>query len=331
MNVSESLLLKYLSDGRYHSGEELGELMGVTRTAVWKQVGKLNEQGISVESVKGKGYCIKGGLDLLDGETIRAQLSDKSSACLGKLRIELSVESTNKLAREVAEEGGATGSVLLAERQTAGRGRRGRQWQSPFGRNIYLSVVWGFDSGVEALEGLSLAVGVAVCCAAERCGASGLQLKWPNDLLFKARKVGGILLEVVGDPSGFCQVVIGVGLNTGMGADEIRNIDQPWGNLEAAAVAPIDRSVLAGCVLDELLMLLHCYERTGFAPFRSAWMDRDAFTDTPVRLLLGSREVEGVARGVSNSGALLLEEGLAGQGEVVRQYSGGEISLRSRQ
>ena len=191
-----------------------------------------------------------------------------------------------------------------------------------------MSLVWGFDSGVEALEGLSLAVGVAVCRAAERCGVKGLQLKWPNDLLWQQQKVGGILLEVIGDPAGFCQVVIGVGLNVDMPEQSAGEIDQQWTDINSIAGGKVGRSLLAGCLLDELLVLLTDYEEVGFPHYRDEWLRRDAFAGLPVKLIMVSREVEGVAKGVTDSGALCLELDGA-SGKELKEFSGGEISLRA--
>lgn len=320
---SEAKLLEYLAAGHYCSGEELGQLLGVSRTAVWKQVNKLSEMGVEIESVKGRGYRIAGGLSLLSEPVIRQQLSALSAQRLSVLTLEQSTASTNQLARLQAEQGDATGLSVFAEQQTAGRGRRGRNWVSPFGRNIYLSMVWGFDTGVEALEGLSLAVGVAMCRAVERCGVAGIQLKWPNDLLWRGQKVGGILLEVIGDPAGFCQVIVGVGINVNMHDQVAEAIDQQWTDINKIAGATVDRSVLAGCVLDELLQLLGDYEQSGFAAYRREWLSRDAFADQPVKLIMVNKEVAGVARGVGDSGALCLEVDGG-----IEQFSGGEISLR---
>ena len=209
-------LLQILSDGEYHSGEELGQLLGISRTAIWKQMQKVESLGLPVDSQKGCGYRISGGLDLLFHDDVHGQLSQKAKGLLKKLEIESTVASTNELAKQRAETENASGLVVLAEQQTQGRGRRGRQWVSPYGCNLYLSLVWGFDGGVSALEGLSLAVGIAVQKAVARIGGQSLELKWPNDLLWQQRKIGGILLEVIGDPAGFCQVIIGIGLNVDM-------------------------------------------------------------------------------------------------------------------
>ncbi len=316
-------LLHTLADGEYHSGEELGRLLGISRTAIWKQMQKIEALGLSVESQKGCGYRIIGGLDLLVERKLSDHLSVASKALVKKLQLESPVTSTNELARQQAEAGDASGIVILAEQQTAGRGRRGREWISPYGSNLYLSLVWGFDGGVQAIEGLSLAVGVAVRRAAVRFGIESLTLKWPNDLLWEKRKVGGILLEIIGDPAGFCQVVIGVGINVGMPKVHAKGIDQKWSDLSQLTEERVGRNELAGVLVDQLLLLLGNYHEVGFAAYREEWIRYDAYANQPVKLLLMSKEKEGVARGVNETGALRLEV----DGEI-QAFSGGEISLR---
>jgi BirA family biotin operon repressor/biotin-[acetyl-CoA-carboxylase] ligase len=316
-------LLRVLSDGEFHSGEELGRLLGISRAAIWKQVHKIESLGLSIESQKGCGYRIKGGLNLLTEKSLLNQLSNRSLQLLVDLQIHSSVTSTNELARNFAEKKDSTGLVVLAERQTNGRGRRGRHWVSPYGCNLYMSLVWGFDGGVKALEGLSLAVAVAVKQAIGRCGIDELKVKWPNDLLWEKRKVGGILLEVIGDPSGFCQGVIGVGLNLRMPNAYSGDIEQPWANLDELYGQEINRNALAGNVLDELLTLLSDYHEKGFGCYREEWMRSDAYAGERVTLLLMNQRVEGIARGVDTTGALLLE-----MDSGVESFSGGEISLR---
>lgn len=319
-------LLAILADGEYHSGEELGRSLGISRTAVWKQVQKLAECGLQIESQKGCGYRLPGGLDLLDPE----QLERGVSCCPHKVRPHLSVQgvvtSTNELARAAAESGDATGRVFLAEQQTSGRGRRGRQWISPMGRNIYLSVVWGFDGGVQALEGLSLAIGVAVKQALESRGVSGLEFKWPNDLLWQKKKLGGILLEVLGDPAGFCQVVVGVGINLNMPATSGELIGQDWVDVNQILAQPVGRNDLAAALVNEIFSLLAEYHERGFTACRQEWLRHDAFANQPVTLMLMNKTVQGVARGVDESGALLVETD-----EGLQTFSGGEISLRGRE
>lgn len=319
-----SRLLAVLADGEVHSGRELGELLGVSRAAVWKQLQKLETYGLALESVKGRGYRLPGGLELLEHNRVTAELTELSGELLGELALFAVTDSTN--ARTMARAApGAGGYVCLAEQQTAGRGRRGRTWVSPFGRNLYLSVLWEFDTGAAALEGLSLATGVALVRALEACGVPDLQLKWPNDLLWQNRKLAGILLEMTGDPAGQCQVVIGIGVNGQMPGAAAAEIDQPWVDLsEITDGRPPSRNRLAAAILNELLPLLDEYQRSGFAPWRENWQALDALASREVVLSSASRQIHGRVLGVTDTGALRLE---CDGGEEI--FYGGELSLRA--
>jgi len=324
--MARSTLLSLLADGAFHSGQDLANGLGVSRTAVWKQLKALvAEYGLDLESVRGRGYRIPGGIDLLDAAAVRTALSGRARELLSDMEVLESVDSTNaELARRAAQ-GAGPGLVCSAERQTAGRGRRGRHWVSPYARNLYLSVLWQFNQGAAALEGLSLAVGVAVARALADCGVRGVRLKWPNDILLDGAKLGGILLEMQGDVAGPCRVVIGVGLNVAMPGEAARAIDQAWTDIATATGgrAPARNAVLAA-VLNELLPLLADFEQGGFARWRDEWQALDAFVDTPVLLHTGADTLAGTARGVDARGALLLETSTG-----VQPVYGGEISLRA--
>jgi BirA family biotin operon repressor/biotin-[acetyl-CoA-carboxylase] ligase len=323
--MSRSSLLPLLANGEFHSGQALADALGVSRTAVWKQVNRINaESGLHIESVRGKGYRIPGGLDLLDADRVRATLKDRSRALLSRLEILESVDSTNSQVLREAERGGASGLVCAAEQQTAGRGRRGRQWVSPYGSNLYLSLLWEFSQGAAALEGLSLAVGVAVAQALRTCGVAAVQLKWPNDILCNGAKLGGVLLEMSGDAAGSCRVVIGIGLNVAMPRAAAGAIDQAWTDLKAQCEQPPGRNHLLSVLLDELLPLLADFERQGFAHWRNEWLLLDAFPNRAVVLNTGAMQLAGVARGVDERGALRLETESG-----IQSVFGGEISLRA--
>lgn len=274
MTPAQFALVRRLADGDFVSGETLGADMGISRAAIWKQLQQLQEYGLDVESVKGRGYRIPGGLDLLDKMAITDELGPQSRACLAALHLEPVLGSTNSwLLRQLAAGSVAPGTACLAEQQSQGRGRRGRAWISPFGCNLYCSLGWEFEQGVAALEGLSLAVGVAAVAALEKLGLTGVNLKWPNDLLWQGRKLGGVLLEISGDASGLCQVVIGIGLNVSMPEPLAASIDQPWVNLaEIAGGGGLpSRSRVAGMLLDEIILMLCQFQQQGFAPFHGRW------------------------------------------------------------
>jgi BirA family biotin operon repressor/biotin-[acetyl-CoA-carboxylase] ligase len=318
-------LLRCLADGEFHSGERLALELGVSRAAVWKQVqGLPGAFGVEVTAVRGRGYRLHAALDLLESGRIREAMGPASSGALATLTLLDSVDSTNsQLLRErfVAPDRVA---ACVAERQTGGRGRRGRRWVSPYGCNLYLSVSRRFEQPAAALGGLSLATGVAVVAALESQGASGIRLKWPNDLLWDGRKVGGILVEMSGEADGPSYVVIGVGINIGMPAAAGESIDQPWADLvEAMGGNPPRRSRLAGVVLDRLVACLTQFQSEGLAPFLPAWRALDGLAGHQVAVLLGDAAVEGRAEGVTDDGALLLATPNGPQ-----RFFGGEVSLR---
>ncbi len=328
--MPRSVLLPLLASGDFCSGQVLADALGVSRTAVWKQVNKLAvETGLEIESVKGKGYRIPGGVELLDAARIRAGLAQQAAPLLSSLNILESVDSTNAEAMRQLEAVRPPGVVHTAEQQTAGRGRRGRQWVSPFARNLYLSVVWEFGQGAGSLEGLSLAVGVAVARALRACDLPPVQLKWPNDVLHGGKKLGGILLEMAGDVAGPCQVVVGLGLNVAMPPSAAREIDQAWTDL--ATMAGHDhsqgqhpgRNALFSALLNEILPLLATFENAGFGAWREQWQDLDAYADKPVVLDASGHRVAGIARGVDHRGALQLETTTG-----MQSMFGGELSLR---
>ena len=304
-----STLLPLLADGEFHSGQTLADALGVSRTAVWKQLTKLaDESGIAVERVRGRGYRIPGGLDLLHREEIERGLSPAAAALLAELQVLDSIDSTNAHLMRAAETGAPRGLACVTERQSAGRGRHGRHWVSPYASNIYLSLLWRFDQGAAALEGLSLAVGVAVVRALANSAVSGVSLKWPNDVLHQGAKLGGILLEMSGDAAGPCAVVLGVGLNVAMPGGAASTIEQDWTDVATiSGEDPPGRNALTAALLNELLPLLAGFADRGFAPWREQWQALDAFADVRVVMSAGSARLAGIARGVDERGALLLE------------------------
>ncbi len=317
-------ILAILADGQFHSGEELGDALGISRAAVWKQLQKLDSLKLDIESQKGRGYRIAGGLDLLDKQRMVDLASDDLLPFIAQLDVAAVLESTNEQAARQIAKGGAHGYCCTAEQQTAGRGRRGRTWLSPFGRSLYFSMVWQFNNGAAALEGLSLCVGVAIARGLARAGVDGIALKWPNDILRDGRKLAGILLEMQGDPAGICQVIIGVGINVRLLAVDTSSITQPWADLSDLAISK-DRNQLLVVVLEELVLALNEYTAKGFAAFRHEWQSLDAYSEREVLIQLGDDWIAGVAEGVDATGGLRLR---TDQG--VRSFHGGEISLRSR-
>jgi len=215
-----------------------------------------------------------------------------------------------------------SGYACIAEYQQAGRGRRGRKWFSPFGSNLYMSMYWRLDQGPAAAMGLSLVIGIIMAEVIQSLGAPDVRVKWPNDLYLNDRKLAGILVELTGKTGDAAQIVIGAGVNLLMRSEGTAEINQGWINLQEAGV-DIDRNELAAKLINSLREALPIFERDGLAPFVSRWEALDNFINRPVKLLIGDREVHGIARGIDKQGGLLLE-----QNGVIKSWVGGEISLR---
>lgn len=329
MNLNEKILavIGLLSDGEFHSGEELGEVLGVTRAAVWKQVQALESLGVKLESVRGKGYRIEDGVDLLDQKAIHSKLTDSTKEKLSHLELVPELASTNQYLLDKLNTSGGLSSahICMSEMQTAGRGRRGRTWQSPFAKNIYFSCVWHFENGVAGMEGLSLAVGVAIVRALEKIGLKKASLKWPNDILVEQAKLGGVLIEIAGDVAGDCDAVIGVGLNVSMPEEAMTEVDQPWVSLSQCVSRATDRNGIAAALINCLFEVMKEFERGGFAALKNEWESYCTHLGKGVSLQTPSESFEGRMLGVSESGSLRLEV----NGEE-KEFLGGEVSLRAR-
>jgi BirA family transcriptional regulator, biotin operon repressor / biotin---[acetyl-CoA-carboxylase] ligase len=322
-------LLVLLADGEVHSGEWLASELHQTRAAVWKGVERLRGLGIEVQALARRGYRLARPVELLDARRIRAQLSEQCKPHLHHLELLFEVDSTNTRLSAAAPPPPGTADVCASELQHAGRGRLGRRWIAPFGGGIAMSLGWTCSDVVRTLPALSLGVGVAVSRALARAGADGISLKWPNDIWFQDRKLGGVLIELRAEAGGPAHVVIGVGINVSLSEQVRREIEAAG----AAAVAvndacksPASRNLVAGAILDELLSMLVQYERHGFAAFRDAWTALDGLKDRPAQVAVGGAVIFGVARGVDADGALMLET----QGRMQRFVSG-EASLRLAQ
>ncbi|UAW98163.1 biotin--[acetyl-CoA-carboxylase] ligase [Halopseudomonas nanhaiensis] len=314
-------LLDLMSDGEFHSGEWLGQQLGVSRAAIWKTLKKLEDDGYPLHSVRGKGYRAPKGASLLNVERITRLLAEE---CHAKWQWHLTseIDSTNAQAHRLISRFGPRPLACSSEQQISGRGRRGRSWASPFAQNIYLSVVEPFETGAQALEGLSLLVGLVLVETLEEAGYQRCQLKWPNDVLMDGRKLAGVLIEVAGDLSSECIAVIGVGINVLMSRSE--QIDQQWTSLYLASQAgELDRNWLIARFMSRLEVALALFRQDGFLPFVARWSERDAWIGRTVRVVSGSNATEGTYLGITGSGALRLS---TGAGEVVMH--GGEVSLR---
>lgn len=308
-------LISILADGEFHSGEQLGTAMGMSRAAINKHIQTVRDWGVDIFTVPGKGYSLPYPIQLLNEEKILALLP------AGQVRVLPVIDSTNQYLMDRIGEL-SSGDACVAEYQQAGRGRRGRKWFSPFGSNLYLSMYWKLEQGPAAAMGLSLVIGIVMAEVLQRLGAKDVRVKWPNDLYLNDRKLAGILVELTGKTGDAAQLVIGAGINLKMREPATDTINQGWINLQEAGVN-IDRNELTATLLKELRSALLHFEQEGLAPFITRWRGLDNYLDRPVKLLIGDQEIHGIERGIDAQGALLLE-----QDGVQKPYIGGEISLR---
>lgn len=324
MNTSAETLLRLLADGRVHSGTELGSAAGISRAAVWKQLQTMEAWGLGYVADAGKGYRLSQPLDLLDRNELERRLTE-ARVPWQSLNVALTIDSTNSYLLQLPrKQANACWDICLAEYQSAGRGRRGRQWQSPLAANIYMSLRREFSGGLESLSGLSLAVGVAVAKALEQSGIDGVGLKWPNDLRARERKLGGILIELSGESGGPCSVVIGIGLNVHMQAGQSADIDQPWIAVDEIAGRSVTRNELVVAIITRLEHMAVLFEAQGFSAFVEAFQRRDAFHGAHVAISGVNDCLQGQVVGVDTRGALLLQ---TAQG--LRTVMAGEVSLRA--
>jgi len=315
-------LLRRLADGEFHSGEMLAGQFGVTRATVNNALRDVGSYGLTLYSVRGRGYRLARPLQWLDADLIRACLGVENSA----LHIEIldHAASSNALLLQRASQGAANGTVLAVEWQTAGRGRLGRTWHSGLGDALTFSLLWRFESGLAALSGLSLAVGVAMMRALAELGVHGVGLKWPNDVLLNEGKLAGILLEAQGDMLGPSAVVIGIGLNLTVPDTLRERIDQTVSDLASLDMPLPERNRVLALSLKNLAAVLREFADRGFAPLRAEWESHHVFQMRPVKLSLPDGSlVAGTVMGVTDEGALRLA---TEQGEQI--FHAGEVSLR---
>ena len=315
-NTIPLTLISILADGEFHSGEQLGERLGMSRAAINKHVQTLRDWGVDVFTVPGKGYSLPEPIQLLSQDFISSQINQ------GQVAVLPVIDSTNQY---LLDRIGTlqSGDACVAEYQQAGRGRRGRKWFSPFGANLYLSMYWRLEQGPAAAIGLSLVIGIVMAEVLRDLGASQVRVKWPNDLYLQDRKLAGILVELTGKTGDAAQIVIGAGINLAMRQVESDVINQGWINLQEAGIA-IDRNTLAARLINELRAALELFEQEGLTPYLSRWEKLDNFINRPVKLIIGDKEIVGISRGIDAQGALLLE-----QDGAIKAWMGGEISLRS--
>ena len=313
-----------LGDGQVRSGRQLADVLGVSRTSVWNQIKILKSLGLPIQAVPGQGYCLAQRVDTLDEEQTLAHLPDRMRRRIGSVDWFDRVDSTSDhLLRHLT---GATDrvAICIAESQSAGRGRRGRSWVSPFGCNIYFSVAYPFAAGVSGLIGLTPALGVALARTLTGMGVAGIRVKWPNDLLLEQRKAAGILVDIRGDAAGPCWAIVGIGVNLAMPGAAGRTVDQPWANIAPRLAPGVTRTECLGRLLSSVLCGLETIETRGPDSYLVDWPRFDALRGKTVMVDGHGEAITGVAEGIAGNGMLRV---VTQAGE--RLVMAGEVSVRN--
>ncbi|MEO7068346.1 MAG: biotin--[acetyl-CoA-carboxylase] ligase [Rhodanobacter sp.] len=328
--MQPSALLSLLAAGHPVSGAGLAVQAGVTRAAIWKQVEALRARGVPINAPDIAGYRLPWPIQMLDVAAVRAALPASTASALGALEVSWELDSTST---ELQRRGAAAAdfSVLLAETQSAGRGRRGRPWLSPPGLNVYLSCVKRFDGGLAALSGLSLAIGVMVLRALGELGARDVGLKWPNDVLATdgehiQGKLAGVLVELSGEYQGPCTAILGIGLNLRLTPAMREQAGQPICDLAAVTAGgiPPDRNRVAAALIAALVAGLQQFEQDGFASFAEDYARHDLLRGRALHLSGALGEFDGVGAGVDARGALQVRLSDGG----VRRIDSADVTVR---
>ena len=318
-------ILGILSDGQFHSGTEIGACLGVSRAAVNKAVKALGQDGVDIHSVSGRGYRLAEPHRPLNKEEVLHHLALRADHYRDRLHVFDEIDSTSNFLSAIEGDSDRDGAVCLAERQTGGRGRRGRSWVASAYSNVLMSMAWRFEGGPAMVSGLSLAAGVAVIESLQELGITGVGLKWPNDVLWQQRKLAGLLLDVQGEANGPTSVVLGLGMNVHIRKEDRAHIDQPWVDLASIIGTSIDRNELTAILIRDLEDMFGEFARSGLTSFAQRWQQAHLYHGEPVRILRGNEVIEGIVVGIEETGAIQLQD----HSGKIRSYHSGEISLRA--
>jgi BirA family transcriptional regulator, biotin operon repressor / biotin---[acetyl-CoA-carboxylase] ligase len=321
---SEELVLAFLAEAgdEFVSGEAISAKLGLTRAAVWKHVEALRAHGYRIDAFPARGYRLAEVPDRLTALELRPLLNTHD---LGQvLHAYDEIDSTSDRAKELADDGAAHGEVVIAERQTAGRGRRGRAWVSPPRRNLYLSAILRPELPPARAPELTLVASLAVCDALRQAGVAA-GIKWPNDLLVGDRKIAGILLELAAEPDRVHWVVLGVGVNVNAKPEDFpEELRSEATSILIERGEPAPRALFAAALLSGLEAWLDVHAEQGFAPIRDAWRARSVTLGREVLVRADGREIVGTAEDIDEQGALLVRDAgrqhriLAGDVQLLR-------------
>ncbi|WP_028387535.1 bifunctional biotin--[acetyl-CoA-carboxylase] ligase/biotin operon repressor BirA [Legionella fairfieldensis] len=317
-------LLHHLADGLCHSGNALGEALGISRTAVWKHITHLTELGLAIQRIAHQGYQLEQPMKLLDEQLIRQALMNKNFNKPFHFHLYASIDSTNRFLKELAPD--SLINICCAETQTQGRGRFNRHWISPFGENIYCSSRWELNCCFSRLSGLSLVVGLAILASLQDSVLQqDIRIKWPNDILWHNKKLAGILIEIIAETNGCAQVIIGIGINVNTATHQQSLPDKPWCSLHEITGLYFDRNILVSHLIWHLDQYLDKFLREGFTAFSQDWAAVDYLHGQFINVLQPSGQISGYACGVNELGQLCLND----NNGIMHYLSSGDTSLRT--
>ncbi len=320
-------LLKILDQHGFHTGTRIGAELGLSRAAIHKHIRSLVDKGVPIHRVPGRGYRLAEGVVLLDEYAIERRLTDCARALAARIEVLEEVDSTSAEVARSINRGPLHGRICLAEKQTAGRGRRGRGWVASPYRDLMLSIGVEYAQWPQQLPTLGLVTALSIIRALEGVGIHDLMVKWPNDVVCRDRKLCGVLLDVTGEAHGGCRIIVGIGINVSMDAAHGRCIDRPWVDLETLIGRMPDRNAIAAQCLNVLLPMFESFPASGFSPYLTQWRNLDALRGRTITVhSAGGDTVDGIAEGVDDSGRLLVTD----EGGRIRVLNQGEVSIRLR-
>ena len=319
-------VLNILSDGKFHSGEAIAKHFKVSRVSIWQAIAEAEKLGVEIFSVRGKGYSLSHPVQFIDEVKVKKAIGEMASWF--NIKVFDVLDSTNNFLMQEAPKGYPHASCVVANIQTSGKGRRGRQWQSSLGENLTFSFLWRFTKGAAALSGLSLAVGTSLIRSLKKINVNQALLKWPNDILVKDdegyKKLAGILIELQGDMDGQCAAIIGMGINLKLSKNQLAKIDQPAIGINQCIDNEVDTNEFLGIIIKDLTEVSAKFESNNFEYFKDEWQSYDAFQDQFISISLGDGGIiSGKEHGVNDMGALevITEDG-------IKTFSSGEVSIR---
>ncbi|MGO4888086.1 biotin--[acetyl-CoA-carboxylase] ligase [Anaerobacillus sp. MEB173] len=304
-------------EGQYVSGEKISQHLGCSRTAVWKHIEELRKSGYELEAAPRRGYRIVYKPNTISEHEIKAEL--KTKALGQEIVYKDSLVTTQEVAHRLAGEGAIEGTVVVADEQTGGKGRLGREWYSPKGSGLWMSIILKPEIPPQQAPQLTLLAAAGVVRGIQKATGLDCEIKWPNDILFNGKKIVGILTEMQSEPDRIHSVIVGIGINVNQRIEHFpEELQQIATSLAIETGQEVSRTNVMKQILEEIEGLYYTYLKKGFTPIKEIWESFAVSLGKLVRARTIQGVIEGVAKGITDDGVLLLEDE---KGEVHKIYS----------